>query len=75
MPNWCENRVTISGGTEDIAKFRETMEGLDHHGEESIFSFHKLIPMPDELMATTSPPTIKATQAEVDAHNATDIAV
>ena len=54
MPNWCENRVTISGGIEDIAKFRETMEGLDKHGEESIFSFHKLIHITDELMATVT---------------------
>ena len=75
MPNWCENRVTISGDTEDIAKFRETVEGLDHHGEDSVLSFHKLIPMPDELIDTTSPPTIKATQAEVDAYNSTATAV
>ena len=69
MPNWCENRITISGDTEDIAKFREVMKGLDHHGKESIFSFNRLLPMPVELVNTTSPPTIKETQTECDTYN------
>ena len=72
MPNWCENRVTISGDAEDIVKFREVMEGPDHHGTESIFSFHQLLPMPVALMGTTSPPTIKETQAECDTYNTND---
>jgi len=72
MPNWCENRVTISGDAEEIQKFRETIEGPDHHGDKSIFSFHKLLPMPTELMNTTSPPTIKETQSECDSYNAGD---
>ena len=75
MPNWCSNRVTISGDEEVIKEFRKVMEGPDHHGDDSIFSFNRLIPMPVELINTTSPPTIKATQAEVDDHNSTDVAV
>ena len=75
MPNWCENRVTISGDEEVIKEFRKVMEGPDHHGTESIFSFNQLLPMPVELINTTSPPTIKATQAEVAEHNNTDVAV
>ena len=69
MPNWCENRVTISGDAEDIVKFRELMEGPDHHGEDSIFSFNQLLPMPKALIDTTSPPTIKETQDECDTYN------
>ena len=69
MPNWCENRVTISGDDEEIKKFRETMEGPDHHGEDSIFSFNQLLPMPKALIDTTSPPTIKETQDECDTYN------
>ena len=72
MPNWCENRVTISGDSEDLVKFREVMEGPDHHGVDSIFSFNQLMPMPVELINTTSPPTIKETQAECDAYNTGD---
>ncbi len=72
MPNWCENRVTISGDSEDIIKFRGVMEGPDHHGVDSIFSFNQLIPMPVELINTTSPPTIKETQAECDTYNTGD---
>ena len=70
MPNWCENRVTISGDTEEVQKFREVIEGPDHHGKESIFSFHQLLPMPIELIGTKAPPTVKATQTECDAYNA-----
>jgi len=69
MPNWCENRVTISGDAEDILKFRGIIEGPDHHGGDSIFSFNQLLPMPVELINTTSPPTIKETQTECDTHN------
>ena len=70
MPNWCSNRVTISGDEEVIKEFRKVMEGPDHHGEDSIFSFNQLIPMPPELINTTSPPTVKETQSECDAYNA-----
>jgi len=69
MPNWCENRVTISGDVDEIANFRKTVEGPDQYGAESIFSFHQLMPMPEELVNTTSPPTVKATQAECDEYN------
>ena len=69
MPNWCENRVTVSGEIGDVQKFRKTIEGPDHHGEDSIFSFNQLLPMPKALIDTTSPPTIKETQDECDTYN------
>ena len=47
MPNWCENRVDISGEPEDVKKFMELV------GEK--FNFQKIIPMPKELKDTTSP--------------------
>lgn len=47
MPNWCENRVDISGEPEDVKKFMELI------GEK--FEFQKIIPMPKELEDTTSP--------------------
>lgn len=46
MPNWCENRVDISGEPEDVKKFMELV------GEK--FEFQKIIPMPKELKDTTS---------------------
>jgi len=47
MPNWCENRVDISGEPEDVKKFMELV------GKK--FDFQKIIPMPEELKGTTSP--------------------
>jgi hypothetical protein len=44
MPNWCENRITIYGEPEDIAKVKDLLQN-----EESVFSFDKVIPMPKEL--------------------------
>ena len=47
MPNWCKNRVDISGEPEDVKKFMELV------GKQ--FDFQKIIPMPKELEDTTSP--------------------
>ena len=47
MPNWCENRVDISGEPEYVRKF------MEHVGKK--FDFQKIIPMPKELEDTTSP--------------------
>ena len=43
MPNWCENRVNISGDVEDIKAFR------DKAFNDGVFHFNNLIPMPKEL--------------------------
>lgn len=48
MPNWCENRISISGDKDKIDAFKKTaLKG----GE---FKFNNLIPMPEELQNTTS---------------------
>ena len=46
MPNWCENRVAISGDSEDIKTFREAAF------KDGKFQFANLIPMPEELNIT-----------------------
>jgi len=69
MPNWCENRVTVSGEIEDVQRFRKTVEGSDHHGEDSIFSFHRIIPMPEDLIGTCHPPELFKSNKEVDEYN------
>jgi len=47
MPNWCENRVTVSGKSEEVKRLVEFV------GKE--FDFQKVLPMPEELEDTTSP--------------------
>ena len=78
MPNWCWNKLSISGPQEDIQKFKVTANGpvqsyhdyrsrngewpinddirvkalsesLPEPGETTIFSFHALYPVPDEV--------------------------
>ena len=50
MPNWCTNRVEVFDTEENIKKFKEYVSS-----EDSLFSFHKIKPLPEELADTTSP--------------------
>jgi hypothetical protein len=43
MPNWCSNRIDISGSAEAIARFK-----AQYLGERGVF-FNKVRPMPEEL--------------------------
>jgi hypothetical protein len=47
MPNWCENRVAISGEPNEIKAFREAAF------KDGKFQFKNLIPMPGELDITS----------------------
>jgi len=78
MPNWCWNKLNISGPSEDIQRFKVTANGpvqsyhnyragngewpihddvrlkalsesIPEPGEASIFSFHALYPVPNEV--------------------------
>ena len=40
MPNWCENKLTITGPADEVKKFREIAEPL---------SMARLLPIPEEL--------------------------
>lgn len=43
MPNWCSNKLTISGNKEAIDAFVKAL------GSDKLFSFGKLFPIPDPL--------------------------
>ena len=60
MPNWCSNTVTVEGEAEEIRRFIDYVK--DASGE-SAFSFHAIMPMPEELRGTCSPASI-VTQEE-----------
>ena len=77
MPNWCQNRVTITHDNEDVIKkiqeevredFSEEVDGKTVTGTLE-FSFNSIIPMPEEIRNSNSPNHIVATQEEADAHN------
>lgn len=65
MPNWCENRVTVSGSTEDVKEFIELVRGGEQEGN---FSFQSIKPMPTELEETKAPTPENTDQPEVDGH-------
>lgn len=52
MPNWVTNKVVIIGKTERIKEIVELLKSED--GTRCI-DFDKVIPMPEELLNTTSP--------------------
>lgn len=54
MPNWCLNRVEVSGEPKLVKQFKQAVagKGLD---ENKAFCFNRVIPMPEELEATTAP--------------------
>jgi len=48
MPNWTENYVEISGNPESIKELKELVKN-----GERLFSFNKILPMPDALCITS----------------------
>mgnify|MGYP001592562009 CR=1 FL=1 len=63
MPNWVDNRLTITGDKTQLDKLKKdavlVYEKVEK-GEEkdNKFSIAKLVPLPEELRETTSPPDI-----------------
>ena len=67
MPNWCDNRVTIRAGKETREKIKEFLCGMQYYrpfsatgdtpliGHETKFSFHNVVPQPDELLDQEDP--------------------
>lgn len=53
MPNWCENRVHISGSAEDVKAFMTLVRGGSD--DENAFSFQAILPCPAELHQYNAP--------------------
>ena len=59
MPNWCANRVAVwSNDEEAMKKFKEGVKLYDEGKLIQWFSFHAILPMPEELRNVQSPVTI-----------------
>jgi len=54
MPNWCTNRVNVSGEPEEVKKLVALVRG---EGAEGEFHLNSIIPMPAELEDTKAPTT------------------
>lgn len=54
MPNWCENKLTVTGNKEDLLKFKEQAKSKEK-GIETDIRMNNFIRMPEELVNTVSP--------------------
>ena len=54
MPNHVINKLIISGTKIDRDKLKSQMAWEDSDGSKEIFSFNSILPMPAELIGTTS---------------------
>jgi len=54
MPNWCSNKLTITGQQADIQAFKTKAVGHSPweapEGEPDVLNFHSLVPVPDEVL-------------------------
>ncbi len=57
MPNWVINKINLSGPLYEIEKFEtEVLDLSEKAGEDGkVFSFEKIVPMPEQIRNTTSP--------------------
>lgn len=56
MPNWCDNRIFISGPTEELQRFMtDTAYTPDDERDGNARMLTRLVPMPKALEGTTSP--------------------
>ena len=66
MPNWCANRVSVSGNETDVQVFKEAVKYSYKDGEK-LFSFYAIIPFPEELNGIGSPVKVM-TEAEIETY-------
>lgn len=57
MPNWCNNRLSVVGPKDEVRAFVKRAQGVTQHyaphvdsEKEEDFSFHQLVPIPDDVM-------------------------
>lgn len=49
MPNWCGNRITITGAKCVIQSFLDQAKAKDSYGKKCPFTFNAFVPMPKEV--------------------------
>jgi hypothetical protein len=55
MPNWCYNKLTITGPEAEVQSFKEKAAGRcpwskPDETEPEVLNFHSLVPVPDEVL-------------------------
>ncbi|OOF52319.1 hypothetical protein [Rodentibacter trehalosifermentans] len=70
MPNWCENKLTVSGLPEEIKRVRPYLLRENPQTETIILDFNCFIPMPEALQIPCGSLGEKTQALLVQAHNA-----
>jgi hypothetical protein len=67
MPNWCFNKITIRAGADTRSKIKNLLKGNEYYrpfnaeenaplmSSETLFSFHNVIPQPDNILDLADP--------------------
>jgi hypothetical protein len=54
MPNWCSNRLTITGPEADVQAFKTKAVGYSPwfkpEGDPDVINFHSLVPVPEDVL-------------------------
>ncbi len=50
MPNWCANRLTVTGADEDLRRLMDAATGIDHERRPLPFSFEAIRPTPPKFL-------------------------
>jgi hypothetical protein len=54
MPNWCHNKLTITGPEADVRSFKDKAVGQspweESEEEPNVLNFHSLVPVPVEVL-------------------------
>jgi hypothetical protein len=66
MPNWCENKLDVSGNKIDIQKFKESTLVKAEKGDEIHFTMNLLYPTPPELLEQTAPNTWRGEETDTE---------
>ncbi len=66
MPNWCENKLNVSGNKSDIQKFKESTLVKSEKGDELQFTMNLLYPTPPELLEQTAPNTWRGEETDTE---------
>lgn len=66
MPNWCENKLDVSGNKSDIQKFKESTLVKSEKGDELHFTMNLLYPTPPELLEQTAPNTWRGEETDTE---------
>ena len=66
MPNWCENKLDVSGNEIDVQKFKELTLVKDDVGNGLHFTMEILLTTPSELLEQTSPNTWRGEETDIE---------